>query len=421
MQTVDYRFLERRSRKRKLLDRTTCGHHTPKLHSFGYYLLSLMCAAVVSLSAAPLDTSAGSRESVSSSIDAIGIASLQKSSDVALATSPGVQSSSIDAIGIASLQKSSDVAPATSPGVQSSSIDAIGIASLQKSSDVAPATSPGVQFTPIDAIGIASLQKSSDVALATSPAVPSSSIDAISIASLQKSSDVAPATSPGVQFTPIDAIGIASLQKSSDVAPATSPAVHPVDATALNAEWQALIDQIHAVERVASPFVESRTFAFRKEPKLYRGVFRKEIDGRVSLAYTEPEAIALHIGEGFAYYRKDAGTIRRIPESNAQGGALALFPKLLNFDLAALSQSYDVSGLIEGEVWQLSFVAQDESNEDLPYESMLVEGRGTAVLRIELTKNRKQRIVIEMGDPVYPEFYLPQIKAQYFFRPDSEE
>ncbi|MGZ0709975.1 LolA family protein [Coraliomargarita sp. W4R53] len=195
----------------------------------------------------------------------------------------------------------------------------------------------------------------------------------------------------------------------------------PLDINAIDREWQVLFDEMHAVERVATSFEESRTFAFRKAPKLYRGVFRKEADGRVSLAYTEPEAIALHIGDGFAYYRKGEGRVRRIPNSNSQSGALAIFPQLLNFDLIALAGNYEISGDIEGGVWHLSFVADEDSSEDLPYQSMRVDGRGTAVRRIELSKSQKQAVVIEMQDPVYPDFYLPEIKAQYFFRPDSEE
>lgn len=193
-----------------------------------------------------------------------------------------------------------------------------------------------------------------------------------------------------------------------------------LDVAAPDAAWQSLFDSMHAVERVAAPFVEARTFAFRKKPKQYRGVFRKEADGRVSLAYIEPEAIALHIGEDFAYYRKGEGTVRRIPQSNSQGDALALFPKLLNFDLVSISEFYEISGALDGEVWQLAFDVKADLDEEVPYQYMRVTGLGTAVTSIELSKSAKQQILIEMGEPVYPEFYLPQIKEAYFFRPESD-
>ena len=209
-------------------------------------------------------------------------------------------------------------------------------------------------------------------------------------------------------FSPeIDAIGIASLQ--------------PLNPVALDADWQILIDQMHSVERVAAPFVEERTFAFRKKPKQYRGVFRKEADGRVSLAYAEPEAIALHLGDDFAYYRKGEGTMRRIPQSDSEVEALALFPKLLNFNLVSIAEFYAISGVLQDDAWQLAFDAKTESEEVLPYQHMRITGLGIEVQRIVLSKSEKQQVVIEMGDPVYPDFYLPQIKAAYFFRPESNE
>lgn len=221
-----------------------------------------------------------------------------------------------------------------------------------------------------------------------------------------------------------DAIVIASLQSSDDAlaVPPVSPVspLLPLDIASLGAEWQALFESMHAVERVTALFGESRSFAFRKKPRRYRGVFRKEADGRVSLAYTEPEKMVLHIGDGFAYYRKEAGTIRRIPNSNTQGAALALMPRLLNFDLAPIAEYYEISGFMEGADWHLAFDAKEDSKEELPYQRMEVIGQGTAVQRIELTKSEKQSILIEMGEPMYPEFFLPEVKAAYFFFPESE-
>lgn len=230
-----------------------------------------------------------------------------------------------------------------------------------------------------------------------------------------KTLSAAPAGSVRNHAAPVVAATFSDSDSSSAL-----PPLQPLDATALDADWQALLERMHAVERVAAPFVEARRFPFRKKPKHYRGTFRKAADGRISLAYAEPEEIALHIGAGFAYYRKGEGTVRRIPHANEQSSALALFPQLLNFDLAGLSAHYALSGAIEGDVWQLALEAQSGTEQALPYQSMRVEGRGTAVERIELYKNKKQRIVIEMGAPVYPEFYLPEIRAQYFFCPDSE-
>jgi hypothetical protein len=192
-----------------------------------------------------------------------------------------------------------------------------------------------------------------------------------------------------------------------------------IDVSALDADWQALFDLMHAVDRVEAPFVEARRFAFRKKPKQYRGVFRKDIDGQVSLAYTEPEVMALHIGDGYAFYRTAEGRVRRIPQSNSQSDALALFPQLLNFDFAGVATFYEITGELIGGRWQLVFEAKLDAA-DVAYQKMLISGKSTAVQRIELIKNAKQRVVIEMGNPVYPECYLPDIQETCFFSPATK-
>lgn len=191
----------------------------------------------------------------------------------------------------------------------------------------------------------------------------------------------------------------------------------PLDLEALDDDWQALFESMQSVGRVAAPFEESRSFTFRKEPKRYRGVFRRAADGRVSLAYTEPKEMVLHIGEGFAYYRKGAGSVRRIPGSNTQASALALLPDLLNFELETVAQYYEISGQPGTTDWHLVFKAKTGAEDELPYRRMELTGSGTVVQRIELSKSESQQIIIELGDPVYPDFYLPQAKADYFFYP----
>lgn len=209
---------------------------------------------------------------------------------------------------------------------------------------------------------------------------------------------------------------VASLQANE----AADEPLSPINVSALDADWQALFDLMHAVDYVAAPFTEERYFTFRRTPKAYAGIFRKDPDGHVSLAYTTPETVALHLGEGFAFYRKGEGTVRRIPQSNSQSDTLALFPKLLNFDLVSVSAFYDLSGELNDLVWRLNFDAKPAFADEVSYQQITISGDATAVQRIELIKSAKQRVVIMMGDPVYPKFYLPEIKAKYFFTTESE-
>jgi hypothetical protein len=191
----------------------------------------------------------------------------------------------------------------------------------------------------------------------------------------------------------------------------------PLSLEALSPEWEALLAELHAVERVAAQFVEKRYFSFRKSPKLYRGVFHKDIGGSVSLAYIEPEKMTLHLGEGFAYYRKGDGAIRSIPHGRDENQTLALFPQLLNFDLEGISEQYELFGDVNDGRWNLFFKAKAALEAEMPYRWMEVSGRGSAVKVIKLSKGEKEGVLIEMGDAVYPEFYLPEAREAYFFLP----
>jgi hypothetical protein len=206
--------------------------------------------------------------------------------------------------------------------------------------------------------------------------------------------------------------GVADLEPSGDWPPLRVEALPP--------EWNALFDQLHEVERVAAPFIEKRYFSFRRSPKLYRGVFHKDVGGHVSLAYTEPEKMVLHLGEGFAYYRKGAGAIRSIPHGRKENDALALFPRLLHFDLAAISEQYEVFGGMSDGQWHLFFKAKAAVEDATPYRWMEVSGQGAAVKQIKLSKGDDEGIFIEMGDAAYPEFYLPEARESYFFQPEKK-
>ena len=205
---------------------------------------------------------------------------------------------------------------------------------------------------------------------------------------------------------------VAELEPSADWPPLYLEALSP--------EWEALLAKLHAVERVAAPFEEKRYFSFRKSPKLYRGVFHKDVGGNVSLAYTEPQKMTLHLGEGFAYYRKGDGAIRSIPHGRDENQTLALFPQLLNFDLEGISEQYDLFGEMNDGRWNLFFKVKPALEGEVPYRWMEVLGQGSEVKAIKLSKGEKEGILIEMGDAVYPEFYLPEAREAYFFQPKAK-
>ena len=209
----------------------------------------------------------------------------------------------------------------------------------------------------------------------------------------------------------------ASLNAGDSSADEVSEAVRwvPMDASNLDPEWRMLFERMRSVERVSAPFVEERYFSFRKKPKVYHGVFRKSTDGSVSLAYSDPEVMALHVGEGFAFYRKGEGPVRRIPQGHGRGELLEVLPRLLRLDLAKLTDDYELMGAWEETSWRLRLIAKRQALDSLPYSRIELGGEDAAVRRIELCDAGEQRIVIELGQPVYPEFYSQKSRADYFF------
>lgn len=189
-----------------------------------------------------------------------------------------------------------------------------------------------------------------------------------------------------------------------------------LDVHQLSTDWTAWLEQMKAVNRVMAPFSEERTFAFRKKAKRYEGVFRKSIDGSVSLVYSQPQAMALHVGEDFAFYRKgEGGAVRSIPQSSSQSDALAVFPQLMAMDLAAMSAYYEIFGALAGESWRLVLIAKVDASIEMPYERVALRGIGTDVASIELVKSEKQGIVITLEEAVYPETFSEEEQARYFF------
>ncbi len=197
-------------------------------------------------------------------------------------------------------------------------------------------------------------------------------------------------------------------------------AAYHLDAGNLEMGWSHLFRELRMVGNVRAAFTESRSFAFRKEPKLYRGVFRKSSEGAVSLAYTGAEAMAVHVGADYAYYRKSGDAdVRRIPESSSRRGSLALFPSLVNLDIQALAQTYDLYGDFTSEGgWRLQLVAKPES--DVDYERIDLTGTAREVNGIDLYKSARSSIRIRMDAAEFPEAFSEAEVADYFFEPEAE-
>jgi len=195
-------------------------------------------------------------------------------------------------------------------------------------------------------------------------------------------------------------------------------AKHVLNFDALTPSWQELLSTLHEVEYVAAPFTEARHFKFKTEPQRYTGVFRKASNGAVSLAYEDGSSMALHVGDGYAYYRKGDGPAKAIPDFASKRDSVSLLPSLLGLKLEDLNTVYTVYGRLEsGNAWELRLVERPEVEMDLTYEQIDVTGQGPVVETIVLRKGAMRSIEITLESPEFPESFSSEVMEAYFFQP----
>jgi len=192
---------------------------------------------------------------------------------------------------------------------------------------------------------------------------------------------------------------------------------YQLDLQQLEPKWHELFERLRGVENIQAKFVEQRFFRFRQAPKSYVGEFRKSADGAVSLAYTDPrKAMVVHVGESYAYYRKDDEDVAAIPNMSSQRESLGLFPVLVGMRFEVLAQLYDLYGNYDTEDgWMLVLQQKDEAEVD--YRRIGLTGTARTVLEIELQKSPKQRIQISLSEVEFPAGFDDQERSLYFFKP----
>lgn len=195
---------------------------------------------------------------------------------------------------------------------------------------------------------------------------------------------------------------------------------HRLEVDRLELGWADLFGRMAAVGAIRAEFTEERFFRFRIEPKRYEGEFRKSAEGSVSLAYTEvdadADALAVHVGPDFAFYRKADGSVSRIPAASSQRDMLALFPWLVSMQVNKLAEVYDFYGKFDGGgAWRLVLVERADASTD--YGRIYLAGHGPQVSEIVLQRSPRQKVRIEMRAVEYPEAFDAEERARFFFQP----
>ena len=188
---------------------------------------------------------------------------------------------------------------------------------------------------------------------------------------------------------------LATMISVQGAAPAVLDPTHVLTSPASHPGWRELFTELAKPKNRYARFEERRYFPFRQQPVILKGEIRI-IPGRgLSLSYagTKPHVIIID-GKG-VLMRDERGRERSAPDDSRARAATGALASILRFDITALEKEFVIHGLRENGQWILGFVPRDPGFADL-LGTIVVQGRETAVERIDMVKSEQQRIEIVM-------------------------
>ncbi len=174
--------------------------------------------------------------------------------------------------------------------------------------------------------------------------------------------------------------------------------------------WRDLTDALGRTPGIQADFVERRHFPFKREPVTLRGEVRVAPGSGLSLRYREPEERTVILDEGGVLVRgPDGGALPSDPRAAAANQALL---RVLQLDLAALAQDFEIYGRRQGETWSLALVARTDALRR-SVGRIFAAGEGVFVREIELRRTERQAIGISILAPHAADFSAEEM-ARFF-------
>ncbi|MEO7414001.1 MAG: outer membrane lipoprotein carrier protein LolA [Opitutaceae bacterium] len=180
-------------------------------------------------------------------------------------------------------------------------------------------------------------------------------------------------------------------------APAEVPPANLIADPVNDPGWKELFARLAPQQARRSQFEERRIFPFRTTPIVLTGEIRISPDRGLSLNYLGAKPQIVIIDQKGVLMRDERGQQRTAPaDPRADAATSALF-HILRFDLPALAKTFILHGRRDGEAWTLGFEPRDATLSGL-IGSVIVQGEGGRVDRINMVKSEKQRIDILISD-----------------------
>ncbi len=160
-----------------------------------------------------------------------------------------------------------------------------------------------------------------------------------------------------------------------------------------DAAWAPLFAALAAQGGVHSTFTEHRWFSVKKAPVVLRGELRHSDARGLSLHYTEPEDQVMVVDAKGLLMRNAQGRTRSMAaDPRAPRMDAALLP-VLRFDMPALLHLFTLRAARDGDDWRLDFAPRTpELARHLS--TLVVEGAGERVRRLEFRRSAKQRVEV---------------------------
>lgn len=177
--------------------------------------------------------------------------------------------------------------------------------------------------------------------------------------------------------------------------------------------WAPRFARLQANTPLLSTFTEARHYPFRRVPLALTGELRFDPAHGLSLHYLTPETYTLIVDPAGLLMRDERGRERTAPpDHRAQATALALL-HLMRFDLAALQQTFDLSGDPTNAPWRLHLIPRDPTLSDT-LGTLTVTGQDDRVTTILMAQSPRQFIEITVTSATPRVTFSPADLARFF-------
>ncbi len=179
---------------------------------------------------------------------------------------------------------------------------------------------------------------------------------------------------------------------------------------------EALLESLSSAAAVESEFRESRHRGFRRVPADFRGTMRWDAELGLSLSYSEPRTQVMLIRSDAVFQSQRGGSPRRMPSSEESDFLRAILLDVFRFDRTVWEASFDIVAEFDEARWSIQLNPLESSEVAAMVERIEVSGEADAVDKLEIWRDERSRVEIEIRDSRTVEQWSADVLQEAFFR-----